>query len=706
MKIKKLKIKNFKKFDDATFEFSEGVNVVQGLNEAGKSTLSHAILVLLFGDPATKSKQFLDTYSSWDQNGSIFLQAEGTSPTGEFSLTKDFGLRLSKLMNLTTKKETMDPSTVQKAITNLLGGIASQKVFESTAFIKQAEIARIEKGSDFISAVQKAASASGMEGGVQEVIKKIDKELNELKKGLDRPTNTPGKIKSLQVQIQDLKTNLTDMNSKWEKVKEAAHQEKSSKGESGEIKERISLIEVQLENNKKFKDANERIKSIDQQIVRFERQLSEVAELNVQINLTQKSIEEYGNAKGLNLDSLAEKVSELKALITAKKQNLEKMKDEKPDVSEEEEKGSSKFILIAAGIGVIVVGLILFVVLKMVLILIGLGLVGAAILGYGVATLLSSSSKQKSEVNSQQKAQEELATEIKSEETKMSELLTKYNFKDVDDFYMTKTKIAAFSSEKANLEATLKGMLGGKSMDEIKQEQAELLAQKKTIEVNELTEDVKNSSLSSEEYLRKRRELDTLKMEERRLMQLETASKVRVEDAGVSIDDIVEVEEQLEMLEEDLNYYNRRMTMLELVKSSVSEAVQSTAQDAGKVVREFVKVYLPKITKDRYTDIKVENDLSIQVFSKDKGDWINPTNTLSAGTIDQIYFLTRLAFLKLVAKDANPPIILDDPFVTFDAQRRESTKEILHEIAKDHQVILLTHHAEYKDWGNVVEINN
>jgi len=49
MKIRKVVIKNFKKFEEYTLELSEGINVIVGDNEAGKSTILEAINLCLSG---------------------------------------------------------------------------------------------------------------------------------------------------------------------------------------------------------------------------------------------------------------------------------------------------------------------------------------------------------------------------------------------------------------------------------------------------------------------------------------------------------------------------------------------------------------------------------------------------------------------------------------------------------------------------------
>ena len=47
--ITKLEMKNFRQHEDLTITFKDGLNVIRGANEAGKSTLIEAILYALFG---------------------------------------------------------------------------------------------------------------------------------------------------------------------------------------------------------------------------------------------------------------------------------------------------------------------------------------------------------------------------------------------------------------------------------------------------------------------------------------------------------------------------------------------------------------------------------------------------------------------------------------------------------------------------------
>ena len=49
MKIKELRLKNFGKFTNKEIHFSDGMNVIYGENESGKSTLYTFIRAMLFG---------------------------------------------------------------------------------------------------------------------------------------------------------------------------------------------------------------------------------------------------------------------------------------------------------------------------------------------------------------------------------------------------------------------------------------------------------------------------------------------------------------------------------------------------------------------------------------------------------------------------------------------------------------------------------
>ena len=66
MIIKELHLKNFGKFSNEEFSFGDGINVIYGPNEAGKTTLYTSIGALLFGMEKQRGRASkTDTYTTY-----------------------------------------------------------------------------------------------------------------------------------------------------------------------------------------------------------------------------------------------------------------------------------------------------------------------------------------------------------------------------------------------------------------------------------------------------------------------------------------------------------------------------------------------------------------------------------------------------------------------------------------------------------------
>jgi uncharacterized protein YhaN len=111
------------------------------------------------------------------------------------------------------------------------------------------------------------------------------------------------------------------------------------------------------------------------------------------------------------------------------------------------------------------------------------------------------------------------------------------------------------------------------------------------------------------------------------------------------------------------------------------EHVARLAQTAGKS--------LSHLTRGRYTGVTLDADLNPRVTMDGKRDV--PVSSLSHGTRDAFYFCLRAALAQELAAREPLPVILDDPTAHFDEERRGSLLGHLEDLAKDLQVILLTH---------------
>jgi hypothetical protein len=78
---------------------------------------------------------------------------------------------------------------------------------------------------------------------------------------------------------------------------------------------------------------------------------------------------------------------------------------------------------------------------------------------------------------------------------------------------------------------------------------------------------------------------------------------------------------------------------------------------------------------------------------------------LSKGTIDQVFLAARIGLVRLVTQGRRPPLVLDDPFVTFDDARAARAALLLRELSSDFQVIYLACSNRYNGLADsVVEL--
>ena len=137
MLIRKITIRNFGKLNNRTFEFSDGINVIFGENESGKTTLHHFIRSMFYGVPRGRGKSTAyRAYEPWENpaeyGGTIWFDSLGMS----WRLTRNFSREhpFQELLCMTTG-EVMDPDE-DDVMTEILGDV-SEAVYDNTVSIGQ-----------------------------------------------------------------------------------------------------------------------------------------------------------------------------------------------------------------------------------------------------------------------------------------------------------------------------------------------------------------------------------------------------------------------------------------------------------------------------------------------------------------------------------------------------------------------------------------
>lgn len=715
MKINQIVLKDYKRFKNLSIDLLPGLNVIIGDNEAGKSTIAQAYMDLLFKDPSTRSSGYLNSVKSW--NSDIFPKLEMTfhALSSIFKFEKDFNERTLKLTNLNSGKEINTFKESQETLKKIIG-ITNEAIYKKTAFISQGQVALVDSSDDLLHEV--TSVSGGGQTGVDKIVKKLQSDLAVINRGIDHPANNPGPIKQQQDKIIQIEKLLLEKQSVWERRQTASDKHESSGDELNLVKEKISEIEELMGNYKIAKEAKAKLDELNSQINEIEEKIQEVSKLAEQIVSLQSRVDQYKIFSNDRLEDDLKTIVEAEQTIKLTKKEVDSMKEsslvEQHRIDQElnqESKGNNKNVqMIAVLLFTVIFAVLGFILTTNYVIPLVIVIVGIVIL----VILLSrgrefDNSSFQQDLIKRQSAGEDIIHNLQEKFEQSSEILenilSKYEVKTSSDFYEKKADYTALNAELADKMRTRDIALGGKSLDILNSKQRELIIAKKDIETNVMTDKVVNSVISSEQYLQKGRELDKLIIKKKGLEEDVIVSKTRVTDSGVEYSELVSLEEQLSNSKQYLQTLFRKQKVMTLAIVALEEAVKDVSKSANYILLKTIHDNLPALTNKRYEKVKVNSDLAIKVYANEKNDWVDPVSELSRGTIDQIYFLCRLGFLKLITENNSLPIILDDPFVTADQHRRENFKELLNRISTQYQVLLFTNDNYYSDWGNSVRLS-
>lgn len=136
MIIRELNLKNFGKFSGERFLFSDRINVIYGPNEAGKTTIYHAIGAILFGlekqrGRAARSDMYT-TYQPWENKtwyeGNLKFETGGKV----FCLERNF-YHNEKSVRLFCETDGEELSVEDGDLEMLLGGVGAELYFNTAA---------------------------------------------------------------------------------------------------------------------------------------------------------------------------------------------------------------------------------------------------------------------------------------------------------------------------------------------------------------------------------------------------------------------------------------------------------------------------------------------------------------------------------------------------------------------------------------------
>ena len=156
----------------------------------------------------------------------------------------------------------------------------------------------------------------------------------------------------------------------------------------------------------------------------------------------------------------------------------------------------------------------------------------------------------------------------------------------------------------------------------------------------------------------------------------------QIGDVAALEEDIVTVREQLQNLEAEAHAYDLAIETLEAAAKSVRRAVIPR-------LKSQLQGQLAPITNGRYRDVRVGEDLALQVKTQDRA--FKDVDNLSLGTRSLIYLLERVALARIIGGNAEPPpLLLDEALVHADRRRMRAALDELGRLGQDHQIILFS----------------
>jgi len=380
MKIKSIKLHPFAGIQDKEIKFSDGLNLLLGPNEAGKSTIFHAISHGLLTTTNLVKKDFGDNMHPYLPVGGdvirVTLKIYEDNPESIFEIQKIWkpGLRNGEAkMIMPDGTEITDEDAIQDTIENLLPTTPS--TMREVLLSRQSELHQIMDRIKVQAEVQQELSGilrqNVMEAGgisVDKFQQKVEEAYDEYFKRWNRETQYPeqdasgrdrgiqnpyahpkgvlkawykkGKAKKRYEDVLDYEKKLDELNQQLEEIESELDEKEQKRSEWAPIEDQLSQREVLKSRLEAIDEKFDRIKKISTQWPVYENEIEsktpELEKLDQQLQAL--SEEQDKAAKKAEITALKKRIGKLDSIkedIQEAKKDLEETKA----VSENDVKG-------------------------------------------------------------------------------------------------------------------------------------------------------------------------------------------------------------------------------------------------------------------------------------------------------------------------------------------------------------------------------
>jgi len=283
--------------------------------------------------------------------------------------------------------------------------------------------------------------------------------------------------------------------------------------------------------------------------------------------------------------------------------------------------------------------------------------------------------------------------------------LAELGYASLEEAQEARRQFDELEQEIAQLEAQRDGTLMGETTETLEAVMADHARKRRDAEAR-LSEDPllqKAQAMTAEEVARLTRQIEQLERDIARHTERRASARATRERFGDAPDKAASLEAQLEqakrLFEANKHAYDVRVALRDILKPV---AAQFDARWKPRVAAR-VGDLLSHITRGRYCSIETARGVDFTLHLPGSGQPVRPAQ-LSHSTREQLYLAARIALLEEMCAGKQFPLILDDPFVSFDGERRAAAAAMCRQLAEGRQVVLLTCSEEYDGLADQVNV--
>ncbi|MEL7648195.1 MAG: AAA family ATPase [Sedimentibacter sp.] len=153
---------------------------------------------------------------------------------------------------------------------------------------------------------------------------------------------------------------------------------------------------------------------------------------------------------------------------------------------------------------------------------------------------------------------------------------------------------------------------------------------------------------------------------------------------------LAEIEEEIDFYEDKISTFKRKIEIADMAAEKIINISDSIKGDFMPLLKKSISDNFSYLTGGKYCEVAFDEDMNITVIAEDNKDMHVELESLSGGTLDQLYLSLRVGLSSILSNNMDIPLIFDDSFVQYDTTRLKKSIEMLSKESERRQVILFT----------------